>query len=92
MPSLQKEHQDDEEEEIPRLACTRMYFLDVFWWVDRAEPVDGLGVEVAEAEVEVHIGEDEERVNDRTLVDEEHVVEGVRVEVVTMGVYVSALW
>ena len=48
-------------------------------------------MEVAEAEVEVHIGEDEERVNDRTLVDEERVVEGVRVEVVTMGVYVSAL-
>ena len=48
-------------------------------------------MEVTEAKVEVHVGEDEERVDDHTLVDEERVVEGVRVEVITMGVYVSAL-
>ncbi len=69
-----------------------MYFLDVFVWVDRAEPVDGQRMEVAEAKVEIHIGKDEERVDDYTLVDEERVVEGVRVEVVIVGVHVSALW
>ena len=68
MTRLHDQHQDYEEEEVPRLACTRMYFLDVLGWVNRAEPVDGQRMEVAEAKVEVHIGEDKERVDDHTLV------------------------
>ena len=77
VPRLQDEHLDYKEEEISRLACARMYFLDVFVREDVAEPVNGLHMEVAETKVEVHIGKDEERVDDRTLVDEERVVEGV---------------
>ena len=88
---MQYQHQDNEEEEIPRLTCARMYLLNFFRRIDRAEPVDGLRVEKAEAEVEVNVGEDEERVDDHTLVEEERVVEGVRVEVVGMAVHVSAL-
>lgn len=92
MPRLHDQHQDYVEVEISRLACARMYLLDFFGGVDRAEPVDGLCVEEAEAKVEVNVGEDEERVDEHALVDEKRVVEGFWVEVVAMGVYVSALW